>query len=203
MLVYISVGGINVEIKDSKMKDFAQLIATTVATAVIETLEKGKYISHKEDTHKNNKSAYQKTEQLLYNYNGFKRIIKERELEIEEVLKHGVPQNRSVKEFVSKGGMPCGIRLEEETVEAYVANVQKSMTNTLSAINLIDNGLEKLKYDPYYMVLPMTYFEGRTQEDIADYIGCSQVSISKNKNRLVKALSLQLFPDQVITEMLG
>ena len=190
------------EIKDSKMKDFAQLIATTVATAVIETLEKGKYISHKEDTHKKEKSAYQKTEQLLYNYNGFKRIIKEREAEIEEVLKHGVPQNRSVKEFVSKGGMPCGIRLEEETVEAYVANVQRSVQDTVQAIVLIDKCMEGLKTDPYYEILPMRYFEGRTQEDIADYYGVSQVSISKNKNRLVKELSIRLFPDQAINEML-
>ena len=190
------------EIKDSKMKDFAQLIATTVATAVIETLEKGKYISHKEDTHKNNKSAYQKTEQLLYNYNGFKRIIKEREAEIEEVLKYGVPQNNSVKEFVSKGGIPCGIRLEEETVEAYVANVQRSVQDTVQAIVLIDKCMEGLKTDPYYEILPMRYFEGRTQEDIADYYGVSQVSISKNKNRLVKELSIRLFPDQAINEML-
>lgn len=196
-----------IEMSKESMVEFA----TLVANAVVDALENKNVITStsgnananvKVDKHEK-KSAYQKTEQLLYNYNGFKRIIKERELEIEEVLKYGVPQNNSVKEYVSKGGMPCGIRLEEEIVEAAVHNIEKTMARTLDAIRLIDKGMESLKNDPYYSILPMTYFEGRTQEDIADHIGCSQVSISKNKNRLVKALSLRLFPNQVIDEMLS
>lgn len=187
------------------MVEFASL----VAHAVVDALEKKNIIggsnasaNAKVDKHHvSEKSAYQKTEQLLYNYNGFKKIIKEREDEIEEVLKYGVPQNRSVKEFVGRGGMPSGLRLEEETVEAYVANVQRSVQDTVQAINLIDKCMDGLKNDPYYDILPMRYFEGRTQEDIADYYGVSQVSISKNKNRLVKELSIRLFPNQSINEM--
>lgn len=192
------------------MVEFASL----VAHAVVDALEKKHIIGgnnnnanakvDKHDKHdKQEKSAYQKTEQLLYNYNGFKRIIKERELEIEEVLKYGVPQNNSVKEFVGRSGVPGGIRLEEETVEAYVANVQRSVADTVQAIALIDKCMDGLKTDPYYDILPMRYFEGRTQEDIADYYGVSQVSISKNKNRLVKELSIRLFPNQSINEMLS
>lgn len=186
-------------------KDSMVEFATLVANAVVDTLENKNVVTSananvKVDKHEK-KSAYQKTEQLLYNYNGFKRIIKERELEIEEVLKYGVPQNNSVKEYVGRGGMPSGLKLEEETVEAYVANVQRSVQGTVAAINLIDKCMDGLKSDPYYDILPMRYFEGRTQEDIADYFGVSQVSISKNKNRLVKELSIRLFPDQSINEM--
>ena len=185
------------------MVEFASL----VAHAVVDALEKKNVIhcgsASANANVKSEKTTYQKTEQLLYNYNGFKRIIQERELEIEEVLKYGVPQNNSVKEFVGRGGMPSGIRLEEETVEAYVANVQRSVADTVQAIALIDKCMDGLKNDPYYEILPMRYFEGRTQEDIADYYGVSQVSISKNKNRLVKELSIRLFPNQSINEMLS
>ena len=172
-----------------------------VATAVVDALE-GKRVINTTPV-KTEKSAYKKTEALLYNYNGFKRIVDEREQQINEILMYGVPQNSGVREFVQKGGMPHGLVTEEEAVNNAVANIRRSVEGTVAAIDLIDKAMAGLKYDPYYEVLPMTYFDGRTQEDIADYIGCSQVSISKNKNRLIKELALKLFPDQVIREMFG
>ena len=63
--------------------------------------------------------------------------------------------------------------------------------------------MDALKSDPYYKILEMRYFEGRTQEDIALEFGVTQVTISTNKSRLVKALAMRLFPDQVIGEMLA
>ena len=185
----------------SEMIEFA----TIVAGAVVDALEGKKVINcgHNVVHNKPEKSAYSKTEALLYNYNGFKRIVEEREEEIAEILTYGVPQNKGVREFVQKGGMPHGLVTEEEAVNNAVASIRHSVEGTIAAINLIDKAMDGLRNDPYYEVLPMTYFEGRTQEDIADYIGCSQVSISKNKNRLVKELSLKLFPDQVIREMLS
>lgn len=180
-------------------------LATIVATAVVDALEGKRVINcgHNTVHNKPEKSAYSKTEALLYNYNGFKRIVEEREQQIDEILVYGVPENKGVREFVQKGGMPHGLVTEEEAVNTAVAHIRRSVEGTVAAIDLIDNALDGLKNDPYYDVLPMTYFEGRTQEDIADHIGCSQVSISKNKHRLVKELSLKLFPDQVIREMLS
>lgn len=179
------------------MKDFAQLIAT----AVIEALEKGKYITKPEkDTHK---SAYQKTEQLLYNYTNFQKIIKQKELEIETIRKYGVPKKSlSILEYSSKGGTVGGTMTEEESIECAIRSVQESVQGTVQAINIIDNAMDALKGDPYYPILEMRYFEGRTQEDIAATLRCTQVTISKNKSRLVKALAMQLFPDQVISEMM-
>ena len=174
------------QISDSKVKDLVEMIVT----GVIEALEKGKYI----DTKSKSKSAYQKTEQLLYNYNGFKKIVKEKELEIETLKKYGVPS--------SKSGIVQGMITEEESVDNAIRNVQASVQGTVQAISLIDNCMAALKSDPYYDILEMRYFEGRTQEDIAVSLGCSQVTISKNKSRLVKELAMWLFPEQVIAEMM-
>ena len=187
------------QIKKSEMVELAEL----VATAVLEALEKRK-ITNFGNEDKPEKTAYQKTEQLLYNYNGFKRIIKERELEIETIRQCGVPKKSlSILEYTSKTGTVHGITTDEEAVEAAIRTVQASIDSTVHAIALIDKCMDSLRSDPYYCILEMRYFEGRTQEDIATHLNCSQVTVSKNKNRLVRELSIRLFPNQAIGEMMN
>lgn len=183
-----------------EMLEFADIVAQAVVKAITAS-QNGNNVGAQP---KQEKTAYQKTEQLLYNYNGFKRIVAERQLEIEELRAYGVPHKcGGVSEFVQKGGMPQGIVLEEESVEAAVQTVQRSVQGTVQAIALIDKCMATLSNDPYYKVLEMRYFEGRTQEDIALEFNCSQMNISKNKSRLVKELSLRLFPDQYVHEIMS
>ena len=74
---------------------------------------------------KTEKTAYQKTEQLLYNYNGFQLIVAERMQEIEDLRKHGVPQKSSMSggERVQSSRNVQGIVLPEESVEQAVRSV--------------------------------------------------------------------------------
>lgn len=186
------------QINKSEMVEFAEIVAQAVIKAISQNGNSGKQLPKQE------KTAFQKTEQLLYNYNGFKRIINERMQEIEDLRKYGVPQKSSgaMGERVQTSRTNVGIVLEEESVEAAVRSVQASVEQTIRAINLIDKSMNALRNDPYYEVLPMRYFEGRTQEDIAVVFGCSQQNISNNKNRLVRELSMRIFPNQTVNEML-
>lgn len=184
------------QMQKQEMLEFAEIVAQAVVKAISQT-DGGKAAQSKPE-----KSAYAKTEALLYNYRGFQKIIAERKLEIEEIRKYGAPKSCAVTEFVQKGGMPHGLVLTEESVEAAVRNVERSVEGTVQAIALIDKCMAALKNDPYYMILEYRYFEGRTQEDIAMIYGVSQVTISNNKNRLVRELAMRLFPNQVIDEML-
>ena len=152
------------------------------------------------------KTAYAKTEALLFNYNNFKKIIAEKQQEIEDLRKYGVPQKSGGAiggERVQSSRNVQGIVLPEESVEAAVRTVERSVQGTVDAVALIDKCMAALKDDPYYRILEMRYFEGRTQEDIAVEFNCSQVTISKNKSRLVKELSMRLFPNQVVSEYLN
>lgn len=150
------------------------------------------------------KTAYAKTEQLLYNYRGFRRIVQERLQEIEDLKKFGVPgKSKSIVEYTPHGsGSAQGIVLGEESVQDAIASVQASVQSTVQVISKIDRCMAQLRNDPYYCILEMRYFEGRTQEDIALELKCAQQTVSKNKNRLVRELSMRLFPDQVAQEML-
>ena len=185
----------------SQMLEFASI----VAASVVEALESKGIIGNPQPTEKpdRSKSAYAKTEALLYHYNGFKRIVQERKLEIETLRKYGVPKKSpSIVEYTPKSSTVHGITLEDDTVETMIHNVERSVEGTVHVISLIDKSMDALRGDPYFCILEMRYFEGRTQDDIADHLGCSQVTVSKNKNRLVRELSMRLFPNQAINEML-
>lgn len=181
-------------------------IAEAVAISVVDALKREGIVGNggKPRAAINEKSAYSKTEALLYNYMGFCKIVDERRKEIADIRKFGVPQScGAVGERVQGGNVPHGIVLPEESVESAVHRIECAIEGTVHAIALIDKCMAALKNDPYYRILEMRYFEGRTQEDIAMEYGVSQVTISNNKSRLVRELAMRIFPNQVIDEMLS
>jgi RNA polymerase sigma factor (sigma-70 family) len=168
-------------------------LATIIAEKVVEILKKSNLVKD------NSKTAYQKTEQLLYHYKSFKKVIKERELEIETIKQYGVPQrSTSIVGYTPKTNSVPSMNLESDVVENAVRNVQASIYDTVQVIAMIDKAMDSLKQDPYFKILEMRYFDGITQEEIADHFGVSQVTISNNKNRLVRRLSIELFPSQAV-----
>lgn len=175
-------------------------LAELIADAVVKVLEKRGTLNPSRPK----KSAYQKTESLLYNYRGFKKIVQDRLREIEELRKYGVPQKSgSIVQYTPHTGTVGQLVLPEESVENAVKRVEESIVDTVRAIDLVDKSMVALKNDPYYKVLEMRYFEGRSQEDIAMVFGCSQATISNNQSRLVRELSMQLFPSQVADEIIN
>lgn len=175
-------------------------LAELVATSVVKALEEKGLVGAKKDNSRE-KTAYQKTEQLLYNYMGFRKIVEDKKKEIEELRAYGIPQkSKSIVGYSSKSGTVGGTVLPDESVENAVRSVEASVQDTVKVIRLIDKCMATLKNDPYYDVLEMLYFEGRTCEDIGVYFNCDHSTISRNKKRLVKALSMQLFPDDIVKE---
>ena len=184
---------------DKSLKKLASLVAESVVTALE---EKGMFSGAAK--RRNEMTAYQKTEKLLYNYVGFKRIVEDKLQQIEDLKKYGIPEkDGSIVAYSPRGGTVQGTVLQEESVEQAIRTVQDSIVQTQGAIDLVDNGMAMLKGDPYYKILEMRYFEGRTQDDIAAEFNCSQVTISNNKSRLVRELSMQMFPDQVASEIIN
>ncbi len=100
----------------------------------------------------NDKTAYQKTEDLLRNYN---RLTVSGDPEVEQVV----------------------LQIE-------------------SALRLIND-------DYYYDIIPMYYIQKRTREEIAERFNTSVTTISRNKNRLVNALSITLFSADYVRQLLS
>ena len=170
-------------------------IEKAVEAATNETILKLKvlgYIIPKTDE----KNAFQKTEMLLYNYNNFKAAIKDKEAQIEYVLKNGLePVSKSIIPLKAQSQLPADkLELAEEFIEA----LRKSILITKNYIDVIDNALDSIKDDRYYDIIRLKYFEGLVHEEIGDRLFCDSSTISRQKNRLIDALKIRLFSDEVI-----
>ena len=66
----------------------------------------------------------------------------------------------------------------------------------------IDQALEKIKDDDYKDVIASRYFDCMTIAEISDIYDCKYQNISKKRNKLVKILASELFPEDVLKELL-
>lgn len=66
----------------------------------------------------------------------------------------------------------------------------------------IDKALEKIKDDDYKDVIASRYFDGMTIMEISEIYDCKYQNISKKRNKLVKILASELFPEDVLKEVL-
>ena len=66
----------------------------------------------------------------------------------------------------------------------------------------IDKALDKIRDDDYYGVIESRYFDKLTINEISEIYGCKYQNISKKRNKLVKILASELFPNDVLDEIL-
>jgi RNA polymerase sigma factor (sigma-70 family) len=144
-------------------------------------------------------TPFQKTEKLLFNYNKFKDAIKEHENDIKDIMKYGVKQKS--KSITSYPGGTRSNTDEYEKVAEKVGEIYMSCEKTKCFIAILENALGKLKDDPYFEIIPKYYFEEKTHEVIADEMGVNNGTVSRNRKRLIKDLSIMLFSDKVIEDI--
>lgn len=66
----------------------------------------------------------------------------------------------------------------------------------------IDEALKKIENDDYADVIKSRYFDGMTIIEISEIYDCKYQNISKKRNKLVKILASELFPEDVLDEIL-
>ena len=66
----------------------------------------------------------------------------------------------------------------------------------------IDKALERIKDDDYKDVIASRYFDGMTITEISEIYDCKYQTISKRRNKLVQILASELFPEDVLKEIL-
>lgn len=146
-------------------------------------------------------SPFQKTETLLFNYNNFKDVIRDKETEIEELRQFGMrKKSTSITSFSGNTGL-IEVKSDAEKVEEKIEMIEFSISTTRNFIRIIDNALATLKDYPYYELIRMRYFEGCTREEIAEYFDCDVKTVTRNKNRLINLLQIRLFSDEVIQQI--
>jgi DNA-directed RNA polymerase specialized sigma24 family protein len=143
-------------------------------------------------------SPFQKTETLLYNYNNFLSVIKDKEEQIAELRQFGMRKtSTSITSFSGNTGL-IEVKSDSEKIEEKIEMIEFSISTTRSFIRIIDDAVDALKDDHYYDLIRMRYFEGCSQEEIAEHFDCDVRTVRRNKNRLINLLQIRLFSDEVI-----
>ncbi len=66
----------------------------------------------------------------------------------------------------------------------------------------IDAALKKIEDDDYCDVIKSRYFDGMTIAEISEIYDCKYQNISKKRNKLVRIIAAELFPEDVLKEIL-
>lgn len=77
----------------------------------------------------------------------------------------------------------------------------EDMTITPKFVEMIENALYDVSDDPYFEIIPMKYFDGKTHEQIAEYFDVQPAAISKQRKRLINKLRPLIFPNDFIKEL--
>lgn len=180
---------------EKKIEQIIGATATKTAKMTIIELKKEKLI-------RTGRSPYQKVEALLFGYNNFKNLIKERNEDIKHLKKYGLDKrSKDITQF-SASNVGLG-KNETEVIEMRIEELERSISLTKHCIKTINKALKKIEDDKYYEVIPKIYFEKIPVAQIAEDFERDEKTIYRNKQRLINSLKLELFTDDTLFELMG
>lgn len=169
-------------------KVIEQAVTKAVNATMLLGVEKGKTEA---------KNLFKQTEIRLYAYPELRKNIERYNQDIEDLRKEG-PGGRS-KDIVFYSTHGGGTRLSaEEILEGRVMVLQKKIYRDQTEIDEIAYALQAVADDDYYPVIKMKYFEGKSDEDIANIISCDPRTIRRNKSRLVRRIAVKLYGAEAV-----
>lgn len=168
-----------------------------IITETLAELEKQGRIKKPQD-----KTAYQRTESLLYNLNGFYDAIDFHEQQIEYLKAAGAPKkSKSVTSFVANSGLREQ-KDDAEIVEEKIEDEKKVIYRTRILLAIIENAIAELPEEKLPEIIDLIYRDRMDIMSVAEEVGKSHVTVSKNKKHMVGMIATKLFPDEVIKEIL-
>lgn len=150
----------------------------------------------------NEKTAYQRAESLLYNLNGFYDAIEFHEKQIEILKSVGVPKkSKSITSYVANSGLREQ-KDEKEILDEKIEDEKRVIYRTHVLLNILENAISELPDDKMPEIIDCVYRDKMNIMDVAEEVGVSHVTVSKNKKYMVGLIATKLFPDEVIKEIL-
>lgn len=143
-------------------------------------------------------SYYRRVELALMNLNALKEAVKQKDEELEDLEKYGLPEkSKSIVIYSSSGGNTVEDRYIEKREKILMEKAE-----TERDIEKIEKALNKIREDKYFEIIKMKYLEKRedekiTDEDVAEALGRDRTTIIRNKKRLINKLKTIMFPQSI------
>lgn len=157
---------------------------------------------------RNDTLSVKNTKSLLYSYNNLKKSIELRNQQIDDLKNEGIPgKSKSILLNVGHSSSPS-----EDPVENAILTIEKQVSVTKVTLDYIDRVLAEFKSDPYFEIIRLKYFEGKTVEEIASYYDTklkktdkltANSTISKNDVRLINSIRVLLIPNIYVNDLMN
>lgn len=149
------------------------------------------------------KNSFKSTEKLLYSFNALPealKLINEEISKLERDYKELKPTNIKTKTIILDEDNNTYV-YGNESLETRISELKQIAAKTKSQIRIVKKALEKIENDKYYKIISLYYFDGLTQEIVAEKLDVSTGTISANRSRLINILKVYIFPDTFINEL--
>ena len=126
-------------------------------------------------------------------------------MEIEEIIEKSIDRViiRLRAEGILKTDEKTVMEKTEELLKRYEGFKLSDEPITRKILAKVDDALKSVQDDPYYLIIPMSFFDHMSREEIADYFGVTERTITRHKSRLIDAMSVILFSDDVMLRILN
>lgn len=120
--------------------------------------------------------------------------------EIEYVIDRTISKLKSAG-MLREGYKPVTQRTEE-LLRYYPKLKISNKPYTIEAVKKIEAALDTIRSDQYYEIIDLYYFQCLSRECIAEHFNTNEKTITRNRRRLLRNLSVVLFSDDVVSELL-
>ena len=126
-------------------------------------------------------------------------------MSVEEIIKRTVEETVTKMKVAGmlKGNDKTAYQKTEDLLRNYNSLTVSGDPEVEQVVLQIESALRLINDDYYYDIIPMYYIQKRTREEIAERFNTSVTTISRNKNRLVNALSITLFSADYVRQLLS
>lgn len=129
-------------------------------------------------------------ENILYNFKKINRDIDEKREFLQEIEKYGMPKKSgSITSYTAA----MYERLDDEDKKAeMVKKIRTEMDHTQDLLLRILEAIESIRYDEYFDIIRLRYFDRVAMLSIRDRLGISKSAVYRHKDRLVRNIFEQV-----------
>ena len=130
-------------------------------------------------------------------------------MDIEEIIEKTAEKTvkKTIKCLTEKGMIKIsGTTAYDKTFKLLKRYNQLRLSDSpdaLKKVAQIEVALNQVRENPYFAVIPMYFFENQTLENIADHFNSTVKTIRKKRKDMVDYMSVILFSDDVIMDILS
>jgi DNA-directed RNA polymerase specialized sigma subunit len=181
---------------DARLEEIIGKAVNQAVSEVVKTLKSTKMLT---PPHTN---PFKKTEQVLYALPKIKEIVADKREEIGELEQYGLRQkSKSITQFSAGGGGINDIKLPSELVKEKIQQLNAVIEELDRHIQNIESALDTIADEKWYCIIEMRYFENKGIEEIAATLNCDPSTVTRQKNKMVNTLKMELFPMESVAEL--